>query len=176
MLNLHVQMRSFKFASCIINYDDIILVSITVFPGDRKKRFSFAAEKIDEFFQFFTIKISEKTQKILIVFRKESFTLNDPIIASTTILGSKIPKILNNSLNTEVKTILIYEPFHRKGNNNISSDKRKVIGKLNIQFSLTKPDPKVDDQDKSLMTCKRNGKEYEKMPTCLENENLNYLI
>ena len=91
MLSLNIQMQSFELQKGIVQDNDTIRVSVTTLPSGEKQAFSFEAKKMQTTRPFFSLKINEKTEKILIALRKKSFSEKDPIIASTD-MKSGYPK------------------------------------------------------------------------------------
>ncbi|KAK8845732.1 hypothetical protein M9Y10_020650 [Tritrichomonas musculus] len=175
MLCLNIQMQSFELKKGIVQDNDTIRVSVTTLPGEQKQAYSFEAKKMQTTRPFFSVKINEKTEKILIVMRKKSFSQKDPIIASTVISNKQIPMKFNDIANTEMKTINLLEPVQHSGKKNTN---RKVIGKFDIQFSLTQELPFNNNNTIKTINKKRNGKGYAKMDSFLDNENdtNNYLF
>lgn len=174
MYNLGIRMQSFEFISGIVKSNDIIQVSITVLPGDQKKMFSFEAKKIRSFFQTFSVVITEKTEKILIVFRKKSFLQQDPIIASTNIISSQLPQVQDAS-NGKLQIINIYEPFKRTSNTNVDNNSRRIIGKFDIQFTVEQIKPHYSNIIRHRENKFRNGESYTKISSNYDNENVNYI-
>ena len=175
MLSLNIQMQSFELKEGVVQDNDTIRVSVTTLPGEQKQAYSFEAKKMQTTRPFFSVKINEKTEKILIVMRKKSFSQKDPIIASTVISNKQIPMKFNDIANTEMKTINLLEPVQHSGKKNTN---RKVIGKFDIQFSLTQELPFNNNNTIKTINKKRNGKGYAKMDSFLDNENdtNNYLF
>ncbi|KAK8865520.1 hypothetical protein M9Y10_011076 [Tritrichomonas musculus] len=129
MQGLNIHMKSFKLSTGIVNENDKVRVSITTFPEQFKEAFIIEAKQMNCAHHFFTVNITDKTQKIVFVFRKKE-AKQDPIVASTTININQLPA-KNKATNLEMKTIKIYEPV-QNGNKN-----RKVYGEMQVQFSLT---------------------------------------
>ena len=175
MLSLNIQMQSFELKEGVVQDNDTIRVSVTTLPGEQKQAYSFEAKNMQTTRPFFSVKINEKTEKILIVMRKKSFSQKDPIIASTVISNKQIPMKFNDIANTEMKTINLLEPVQHSGKKNTN---RKVIGKFDIQFSLTQELPFNNNNTIKTINKKRNGKGYAKMDSFLDNENdtNNYLF
>ena len=119
---------------------------------------------------FFSVKVDEKTDKLLIVLRKKSFVKKDPIIASTIIKRSEIPQKFNDIANTEMKTINLLEPLQNNGKKNTN---RKVVGKFNVLFSLSQELPYQKSLFNHQMSKKHNGQGYSKIDSCKMNENDN---
>ena len=168
-------MQSFELMKGVVQDNDTIRVSITTLPGEQKQAFSFEAKKMQTACPFFSVKINDKTENILIVMRKKSFSLKDPIIASTVIKSNQIPMKFNDITNTEMKTINLLEPVQHSGKKNTN---RKVIGKFNILFSLAQELPCTNNNTIKSANKKKNGKGYAKMDSFFddENENRNFLF
>lgn len=160
MYGLNIHLKSFKLNSNIVNGNDKVRVSITTFPENYKEAFITEAKQMSFVHHFFTVNITNKTQKIVIVFRKVGF-LDNPIIASATISSKELPNEYCN--NVEMKTMNIYEPLQT------SSKKRRIFGEMQIQFSLTSAFPtfKVNNKDnnkqKSMKIMHSNTNKYSKI-------------
>ncbi|KAK8897682.1 hypothetical protein M9Y10_015646 [Tritrichomonas musculus] len=174
MLSLNIQMQSFELQKGIVQDNDTIRVSVTTLPSGEKQAFSFEAKKMQTTRPFFSLKINEKTEKILIVLRKKSFSEKDPIIASTVIGKVDIPNKFNDITNTEMKTINLLEPVQHSGKKN---GDRQIIGKFSLQFSLTQELPSTS-KNTIKPARKRSFKGYSKMNSFIddENENNNFLF
>ncbi|KAK8845867.1 hypothetical protein M9Y10_020793 [Tritrichomonas musculus] len=170
MLCLNIQMQSFELKEGVVQDNDTIRVSVTTLPGEQKQAYSFEAKNMQTTRPFFSVKINEKTEKILIVMRKKSFSQKDPIIASTVISNKQIPMKFNDIANTEMKTINLLEPLQNSGKKN---GNRKIIGKFDIQFSLSQVLPSTSGNTMKQASKKKNGKGYAKMDSFFDNENDN---
>lgn len=94
-------------------------------------------KKIAEDHPDFYFEISDLTKKIIVIFRSKSNIKKDNIFASTIIRSDQFPKNTNDKNNKEMKNILIYEPFPNDFNtNNSVLENRKVLGKMEVKFSL----------------------------------------
>ncbi|KAK8840627.1 hypothetical protein M9Y10_030400 [Tritrichomonas musculus] len=168
MLSLNIQMHSFELNDRTIKYHDKIRVSITTFPGGQKQSNVFDAKKIQSARPFFSVRINEKTEKILIVIRKKSFAGNDPIIASTVIQNGQFPTKFEDS-NTEVKTIELLEPVHRDKKITKTKD-RKIKGQVCAVFTLSKDLPIRNNNKKFSFSKKRDSKGFSKVECLFDNE------
>lgn len=155
MLGLNIHLKSFKLNPGIINGNDKVRVSITTLPEQNKEAFVIEAKQMFCVHHFFTVNITEKTEKIIFVFRKKGF-FEDPIIASKTISSSELPKS-NENKNTEMKTYEIYEPLQNEQNRRKSNENRRVFGEMKIQFSLTTAFPTFDKKQSKSNYSKVNG-------------------
>ena len=175
MLSLNIQMQSFELAKNIVHDNDSIRISVTTLPGEQKQAFSFDAKKMKTVHPFFSVKIDDKTEKILIVVRKKNFTEKDPIIASTVIKSGQFPTKFNDVSNTELKTINLLEPLQHSGKRiSKSTEDRKVVGKVDLCFTLTQEIECQKNLFKPHFNKKRNGQGYAKMDSFLlcDDENL----
>ena len=170
MLCLNIQMQSFELQKGIVQDNDTLRVSVTTLPSGEKQAFSFEAKKMLTTRPFFSVKINEKTERILIVMRKKSFSQKDPIFASAVISNKQIPTKFNDITNTEMKTINLLEPVQKSGKKGAD---RKAIGKFEIQFTLTQEFPSTNKNTIKQLNKKRNGKGYAKMNSFLDDENDN---
>lgn len=138
MYKLKIDLQSFQFTNGIIQENDTVRVSITTLPDERKQALTIDAKKLKNFHHFFTISITDQTQRILFVVRKKIFSQNDPIIASSIVLNSQLPKPIGNADDTELKNIFLYEPIQHSCHSNISRNvqKRKILGQMQVQFSI----------------------------------------
>lgn len=135
MYGLNIHLQSFQLNNNLINKTDKIRVSITTIPDENKEHFVIEAKKINNIHHFFNVNISKDTKKIMFVFRKKNYLQNDPIIASTIVSIDQLPKSANDSSNTEMKNINIYEPLHNIKNIKFANQGRRIFGQMQIQFS-----------------------------------------
>lgn len=167
-LNIHIQ--SICFNKNLFEDNDKVRVSITTFPENYKEAVIVDANKMKYLHNFFEVNITDRTDKIVFVFRKKNIFQNDPIIASTTIKTSDLPSP-KHSKNTEMKTINILEPV-KNGHQN-----RKVYGQMEIQFSLTNPFPILSNKHKTRISKINKEQKYSKVnQTSNINENSNQNI
>lgn len=136
MYGLNIHLFSFKLYANNVHPNDKIRVSITSIPEESKQAFIIEAKKINDVHHFFTLNITDKTKKIIFVFRKKSIIQNDPIIASTIIHRDEFPISRSDSQNTELKQIIIYEPIGYRANNANFIENRQILGQMQIQMSL----------------------------------------
>lgn len=146
---LNIHLLAFQLIPELMNGNDKIRVSITTLPDEKKQHFSITPKNIGNVHHFFTVNISSETIKILFVFRRKNFIQADPIIASTVIKEDQLPKSLNDTNNTEVKSISLLEPIQKirkenKGKEEVEKNinmQRKIVGTMDVQFELTDPFP-----------------------------------
>lgn len=134
MLTLNIDMFQLELKKKTVQNDDTIRVSVTTLPDMNKQKISFEAQNLRKAHPSFAINVSEKTEKILIVFRKKSFSDADPIIGSTIISKGEFPINFEDSANTELKLIDLYEPLQHLS---IKGSNRQIIGRFYLHFSLT---------------------------------------
>ena len=84
MYGLNIHLKSFKLNPKLASGNDKIRVSITTLPEKNKEAFVTEARQMNFVHHFFTINVTDQTQKIIFVFRKIEF-FDDPIIASTIV-------------------------------------------------------------------------------------------
>ena len=147
MYGLNIHLQSFNLKRSIAHGSDKIRVSITTIPEERKEAFVIEASKMKDVHHFFTVNVDKNTQKIIFVFRKKSFLNNDPIIASTVVRNDELPQSANDTNNTEMKTINIFEPISGDKKSFYSPQNRKVFGQMHIQFTPTEPFPAPSFKD-----------------------------
>ena len=124
-----------------VQHNDKIRVSITTVPDERKEAFVIEANKSNNIHHFFTVNVSNQTQRIIFVFRKVTFFGSNHIMASTVIPMSDLPQSENDKNNTEMKTLKIYEPYQHMNNNVYAIKNRRVFGEMEIQFTPTEKFP-----------------------------------
>lgn len=164
-------MISFRLNSQIIGPRDKIRVSITTLPEENKDWFVINASEIHKTEHFFGTNITDKTEKIVFVFRKKSLLQSDPIIASTIVYAKDFPKSKNDEQNTEVKRINIFEPISKiPGNLN---ENRQIYGQMQIQMSLHDPFPDATNKKNYNYNIRKihNGEGYSKVNSFGINEN-----
>lgn len=153
MYGLSIQLLSFKLKPGLINQIDNIRVSITTVPDDTKQAFIINASKIHNIHHQFTVNISDKTKKIIFVFRKKNSLQEDPIIASTIIHSYEFPRP-NEIRDTEIKKFNILEPLCNLKDMGCKNptEKRRIFGEMVIQMMPTDlfPVPLFDDSYKIL--------------------------
>ncbi|KAK8852939.1 hypothetical protein M9Y10_017934 [Tritrichomonas musculus] len=125
MYGLNIHLKSFKLNPKIIGVNDKVRVSITTFPENNKEAFITEGKQMSFVHHFFTVNVTDQTDKIVIVFRRHGF-FDDPIVGSTTISCKDFAT--KDYENVEMKTMNIYEPLQSQGK------KRRAIGEMEIQF------------------------------------------
>ncbi|KAK8834768.1 hypothetical protein M9Y10_030511 [Tritrichomonas musculus] len=162
MYGLNIHLKSFKLNPKLASGNDKIRVSITTLPEKNKEAFVTEARQMNFVHHFFTVNITEETERIIFVFRKVGF-FDDPIIASTIIHCNELPT--RNRKNEEMKTIQIYEPIQNDNNNNNNNNNhknnkdRRIFGEMEIQFSLTTAFPTFKSKDKLNNNKNNNNKQ-----------------
>lgn len=121
-------MHSFELSKNIIRPKEKIRLSITTLPDGQKQAISFNAKKINEIQPSFNIKLSEHTEKIIIVLRKKSIFGSEPIIASTY-MKTKDFTIFNGEMKDK-KKIRLFESVHQ------DKIKRSIVGHMKIEFTI----------------------------------------
>lgn len=164
MLHLNIQIQELEFEKGLFNKYDTLRVSVTTLPGEQKQKFKFDAKKLDRINPYFSVKINEFTEKIIIVFRKKNYSEKDPIFASTVILRSDICKTIDDNSNREMKKINIFEPKQQLQKSKApKSGERKIVGCMNVTFSLTEGCICKNSAVKNNTGKKRHSKRYQKM-------------
>lgn len=173
MYGLNIHLISFRLNSQIIGQRDKIRVSITTIPEECKQSFFINAKDIHHCHHFFTVNITNQTKKIIVVFRKKSIIQNDPIIASTIIHSNEFPKSKDDSQNSDVKRIDIYEPISNGPGTLNPGQERKIYGQMQIQMSLDNPfqDTPFTKQVNYNIGKIHNGEGYAKVNAMNLNEN-----
>ncbi|KAK8839547.1 hypothetical protein M9Y10_031906 [Tritrichomonas musculus] len=177
MYGLYIHVQSIHLNQDVIGSNDKIRVSITTVPEENKQAFVIEAKKMDNIHHFFTVNITDQTKKIIIVFRKKSFILNDPIIASTILHSDQFPNFQDKSKNTEIKLIDIYDPLqHSHQEKSIySNNQRRNLGRMEIQLSLEEAFPVNNNQNSQQRNPIRNSKRKGNSKTSADtnqNENI----
>lgn len=139
MLSLNIQLQSVNLSKDIIGELDAVRISITTLPDNQKQAQRVEVSELRTKQPTFKILMNDKTERIIVVFRKKSIFGNDPIIASTVIKVSDI-HIFNELINSEHQKIMIYEPVQNNNNKNnnktINNKNRKILGTMEVEFSL----------------------------------------
>lgn len=167
MRGLKIHISSFMLNQNIVQGSDKVRISVTTFPEENKELYTMEAKKLSDSHHMFSINITDQTRKILFVFRKKNIFQNDPIIASTIINASEFP-YPDDSKNTEVKTIKIYEPIQKMS---YDRQNRQVVGQMEIKFTITDPEYAFGDNVKIQKI--HNGQGYSKVKVITRNENEN---
>ena len=165
MMNLNICVLSFDFPNNLTQENDKIRVSVTSLPDRQKFAETFDAKQISFAHPCFTFKFNDKTNQILLVFRKLSIFQKDPIIASTVIKGDQFPKSIDDLTNNELKTIEVYEPVQKMASkdNSLAGRKKKVLGKATIKLSLDDDMQFISFKRERKNSKTRNGMEYSNM-------------
>ena len=150
MFGLNIHLKSFKLNQNIVKDNDKIRVSITTFPEQNKEFFVTDMKQTFCVHHFFTVNVSEKTEKIVFVFRKKGI-FEDSIIASTTIFSKDVALTKRNN-QTEMTSFKIYEPIQNCHKN------RRVYGEMQVQFSLTSAFPTFSKKESNGSTKNNNKK------------------
>lgn len=137
MLNLSIQLQSINLSKDIISDIDRIRVSITTLPDQQKQAQSMDVYEMNSIQPTFKIQVNDKTEKIVIVFRKKGIFGSDHIIASTVIKTQDI-HIFKELISSEHQKITIFEPIQNKNNNkSIPNKNRRIVGTTEVEFTLT---------------------------------------
>lgn len=159
---LNIHLLAFNLKDNLIHNKEKIRVSITTLPEEKKQHFSINPKDIGHVHHYFTVNVTDKTQKIIFVFRRKNFIQADPIIASTVVKSDQYPKNKDDTSNTDVKTISIFEPLSKirkenkgKGFEKNINNNRKVVGQMSIQFEVTDPFPEAEFHNKGKSKVKK---------------------
>ena len=138
MLNMKMEMHSIYLSKDILQDNSSIRVSITTLPEEQKQAKIVNVKDLNTGILNFKIQMNNKTEKVVIVFRRHGF-LDEHIIASTTLRASEI-KMFKEIIGSEHKQVDIYEPIQGKNNNQhkfpLRKEERRVVGSMEIEFSL----------------------------------------
>lgn len=171
MFPLDIQLQSIAFVNGILNDSDVVRVSLTTFPEEQKFNTTFEVKNIKTAFPSFTVNVSDRTEKILIVFRKKLVVQRDPIIASAVITNEDFPKFANDSFEPVIRALDIYEPRKKSLNkeNSKTDPRRKVLGKLMVKLALIEEMQIPTYNVERFNSKKHSGLEYAKINTGYEN-------
>lgn len=165
MKGLNIHLKSFDLKQNLVNSQDKILVSATTFPEKNNDAFVTGAKHMNSVNYDFKVNIADKTDGILIVFRKIKSENQTQVIASALISSKMIP--INNSTNNETKVLKICEPTPK------SNKDQRVLGEMQIQLTLTKPFPD-DSKDNSQHKRKAHHHLYSELKE--KNEEIPYSL
>lgn len=170
MYPLNIQLQSIEFFNGIVQESDSIRVSLTTFPDEQKLNTSVEVKNLKTDFPCFTVNISDKTEKILLVFRKKYLVQRDPIIASTVITFNDFPKLTHNSTNNVVKTFDLLEPRKKMANKQNSEATRKIVGRAEVKLELLDEIQIMNELIVERKNVKKHsGQEYSKINMNFEN-------
>ena len=169
MYGLKIHLLSFLIDTNIVKADDQIRFSITSIPDDCKEVYNMEIKNLSGSHHFFSVNISDQTKKILFVIRKKNFIKNDPIIASTFINACELPSPDNNK-NSFIQSIKLYEPIQQK-NKNVDIFNRKVLGQMEMKFTITKPEFQFKNSSNVEKIYKGQGYSKVKTQSLLIDEN-----
>ncbi|KAK8837229.1 hypothetical protein M9Y10_036661 [Tritrichomonas musculus] len=186
-IGLNIHLLTFKLPEKLVHDSDSIRVSITSFPEENKQHFYVKGKKINTSNHVFSLNITNKTDKIVIVFRKKNAIGEDPIIASATIHLKKftelpIEQMTSGTKMTDVKVLDIYYPLQKqieeeqsKEQTNVTTNKhmkRKVLGQMEIQLSFSTPYLNSNKEKTNKKENKKNSKKINKI--CKPKKNGKY--
>lgn len=141
MQDMNVKLSSFDFLGIKINSKDSVRVNLTVLPDMQKQSYTYDVNKTSISTATFSVKVSEDTKQILIVFQKIGHFSSDQLIASTIFQADDFSKCFNKNNNFKcTQKVDILEPIQQVLDNNKfhnkKSSKRKVVGSMIAEFSL----------------------------------------
>lgn len=147
---LNINLCSFKLDPNLIHKNEKIRVSITTIPDEKKQCFIISPKDISNVNHFFPVNISEKTKKIIFVFRRKNMIQSDHIIAATALNENELPKSPDDHNSFGMKTVNIYEPSSKCIQNKCCSKgvedhgRKKKIGEMEVQLQATDPFPEQE--------------------------------
>lgn len=74
IFSLIIFMQTHELSPSIIEENEIICISVTTLPGEQKYAFTVEAKKMKTYHTFFSVKINDQTEKLLIIIRKKSIS------------------------------------------------------------------------------------------------------
>ncbi len=133
----------------------------------KKQHFYVKGKKINASNHVFSLNITNKTDKIVMVFRKKNPLGDDPIIASATIHLKKftelpIEQITSGTQMTDVRILDLFYPLQKQieeEQTKCAANKqmrRKVVGQMEVQLSFSSP---YLNSNKEKTNKKENNKE-----------------
>ncbi|KAK8880512.1 hypothetical protein M9Y10_003190 [Tritrichomonas musculus] len=133
----------------------------------KKQHFYVKGKKINTSNHVFSLNITNKTDKIVMVFRKKNPLGDDPIIASATIHLKKftelpIEQITSGTQMTDVRILDLFYPLQKQieeEQTKCAANKqmrRKVVGQMEVQLSFSSP---YLNSNKEKTNKKENNKE-----------------
>lgn len=172
MYKLNINLKSIDFAKGMIPKLDKINISVSSFPNMSTDSYTLDVKDMKNIDHVFSVKVTNETQKIIIIFEKKNFIQNYNTIASTFIDSEDIPRKLNDLSNVDFKSVNIFEPFSygKIGKYSMSAN-RKILGKLTIQLSLQ--DPYLTSKlslNRLINKTTHNGQKYSKIDDKRNNE------
>lgn len=137
MLALNIKLHSIILSKEIISPNDTIWVSITTYPDMQKQEKSIEVKEMKLEKISFKINFIGITEKITILFQKQSILGKSKTIASAVLEKENI-KIYNNMINYENQKIDLFESIKQYDNkiNEKSNKNPRIVGKMEIDFSL----------------------------------------
>ncbi|KAK8865128.1 hypothetical protein M9Y10_010662 [Tritrichomonas musculus] len=170
MYGLNIHLLSFRLNKNIVQGNDKVRLSVTTMPEKNKDAIILDAKELTKAHHFFTVDITDKTEKIIFVLRKKTTFQGDPIIASTVVDSNQFPS-MSTTNNTEVQTFKIYEPRSKEQDKFNMNQNRKVYGQMQIQFGITHPllNLKANNKENGQIYSKKS--KYSDIP--MEKENIN---
>lgn len=159
VIGLHLIIKQFQLSKEIFKRGDDIRVSITTIPEQKKEATVIPSRQMGYANIDFCVNITipdpelakdfvcDCTEKIIVVFRRKSFFLGDPIIASTIISAKDFPKQIVNGEKV-AKQISIYEPIGGpEGTHSRHHHGRRSVGQMIVEIKYIDPVPEQAEDD-----------------------------
>lgn len=171
-IGFNIHLISFQLPKNVIKENEDIRVSITTLPEESKQHFHLHGKKMLCTNHVFSLNVTNKTKKVIMVFRKKIFLHEDPIIASTIIYQEDFPKLPDDvdpsnieTMSTDVKTLNIYYPLQKQIQEEKAAGKydktkkidRKILGQMQIQLSFTSPYTSLKHKHQKNNNSKNSG-------------------
>lgn len=146
---LDIHLCSFELDKKIHNRDDIN-VSVSIIPDGKIQYFYIDGNNFRNNQHSFTVNITDKTEKIVMLFKKKNVLLDDSYIGYAYIGKNDFQK----SKNSEIQSIPIYNRHlnrrFRKQHKNQNQFDKDISGHINVQFSIMEPFPERKNNGKKL--------------------------
>lgn len=146
---LDIQLCSFDLNKKIYNVDDIN-VSVSIIPDGRIQHFYINGKNFKKEQHSLTVNITDKTEKVVLTFKKHNILLEDSYIGYAIINRNEFIQPKKDS-ETQQISILKLRTNKRKGrHNNDVQDGKSIVGHINVQFQLMNTFPERKNNGKKL--------------------------
>lgn len=164
-MNLNIHITSFKPPQYLIRDSTTVCVGIMTFPEEEKHIFEIKGKELNSSSLVFPINVTEKTDKIAILFNKKALIAENPIIATATfhfkeLFNIPIQKIVNNKMSSDIKILDIHYPLKKQikeeRKNKVKQFKRKVLGQMEVRLTFpTSNNVNSNDINKKIFNIQR---------------------
>lgn len=144
---LDIHLCSYELNKKIHNHDDIN-VSVSIIPDGKIQYFYIDGNNFRHNQHSFTVNITDKTEKIVMLFKKRNILIEDSYIGYAYIDKKDFQK------KTEIQEIPIINKFNKnvakRNKKHLQNEDKNVAGHIKVQFEIMDPFPERKNNGKKL--------------------------